>query len=290
MVIMQGGASKGRDSWRKAGLVAAGLVGAWLVQVGAPLVRISPLPGTIAATALLTVFSFLALYGLSGLRLAVWHELAGVLVAGGLWYSLGAMHASGRVKLLLLATVSMFFVLACGLLGRLLARLVRERNLLLPVLLTAMAADTFTVLAGPTRQALEKAPEVVRRLSVAVPQAGSAAGAKGVAGLAVAASVGLGDYIFAALFLAAAWRHGLNVRGAAIGATLAALLAMVGVFVIRGLPLLPLLPFIGLGVLIPNLRHFRLSRQEKVSFALGMAFLAMLLVGLYVATRAYLVP
>jgi len=125
---------------------------------------------------------------------------------------------------------------------------------------------------------------------VAVPQAGSAAGAKGVAGLAVAASVGLGDYIFAALFLAAAWRHGLNVRGAAIGATLAALLAMVGVFVIRGLPLLPLLPFIGLGVLIPNLRHFRLSRQEKVSFALGMAFLAMLLVGLYVATRAYLVP
>lgn len=269
------------------GLVVLGLVGAWLVQVGAPLVPVAPLPGTLVATALLTSFSFVALYGLSQIRADLWHELAGLFVAGGLWYSLGSMKVSGPSKLALLATTSAAFVMACGLLGRLLARLVREANLLLPVLLTAMAADVFTVFAGPTREALEKAPQVVQKLSVAVPQAGSATGAKGAAGLALAASIGLGDYIFAALFLTVAWRHGLNVRGAAIGAVVAALLAMAAVFLVKSLPALPLLPFIGLGVLLPNLGRFHLSRQEKLSLAVGMVFLAVLLTAFYVAARSY---
>lgn len=272
----------------KVELVGVGLAGAWAVQVGAPLVPVAPLPGTLVATALLTAFSFLALYGLSGLRLAVWHEVAGVLVAGGLWYGLGAVNTPGPMKLPLLATASVAFVLACGFLGRLLARVVRDRGLLLPVVLTAIAGDVFTVYAGPTRHALERAPEVVRKLSVAVPQAGSAAGAKGVAGLALAASIGLGDYIFAALFLAAAWRHGLNARGAAVGAALCVLVAMAAVFLVRGLPALPLLPFIGVGVLVPNLGRFRLSRQEKVAVGVGIVFLSLLLAALYAASKAWL--
>ncbi|MCX7599757.1 MAG: hypothetical protein N2512_12950 [Armatimonadetes bacterium] len=275
------------EQLHRAELLILGLAGAWAVQVGAPLVPVAPLPGTLAATALLTAFSFLALYGLSGLRLAAWHELAGVLVTGGVWYLLSGARAEGPLRLSLLATVSVAFLLACGILGRLVARLVRDRNLLLPVLLTAVAADIFTVFAGPTRQALEKAPQVVQKLSVAVPQAGSAAGAKGVAGLAMAASIGLGDYIFTALFLAAAWRHGLNVSGATLGAAAAALLGMAAVFLVPALPALPLLPFIVLGVLVPNWGRFRLSRQEKVSLAAGMVFLALLLSGFYVALRAY---
>jgi hypothetical protein len=46
-----------------------------------------------------------------------------------------------------------------------------------------------------------------------------------------------------------------------------------------------LLPFIGLGVLLPNAGRFHLTRQERVSLAVGMGFLALLLAAMYLALR-----
>ncbi|MCD6351512.1 MAG: hypothetical protein J7M26_05290 [Armatimonadetes bacterium] len=259
-------------------LAFSGLAAAWLILVITPLVPgLPPLAGTVVASALLAFASFAGLYGLAGLKLAAWHEVAGAAAAGGLWYLVGKADAEGLGRIFLPATASCLFLLACAMVGRLLSRLVREPNLLLPVLVTAAVADLFTVTLGPTHTALEKAPQVVRNFSMTVPKAGSAAGEKGVEGLAAAASIGVGDFIFAALFLTAAWRHGLETRRAAMAAAVLAVIAMSAVLLIPALPALPLLPFIVVGVLVPNAGRFRFSPQEKLALAVGVIFLGLLL-------------
>jgi hypothetical protein len=285
-------AAAGRDTKREAvRLVALGLVGTWVLSVGAPFVPVPPMVGTLLATAALTALSFVALYGIAKLRLRPWHEAALGVTCGLAWHALARMASGGgraplsEMQLMALAASGVAFLAACAMAGRLLSRLVREPNLLLAVLITAAVADVFTVFAGPTRAMLEKAPSVVQHLSMHVPQAGSAAHGKGMAGLAIAASIGLGDYIFGALFLAAAWRHGLDTRRAAIGGAICALVGMACVLLIPKLPALPLLPFIAVGVLVPNVRRFKLSRQEALTLAVGMVFLAALLAGFYFALR-----
>lgn len=263
-----------------------GVCASWILLVAAPLTPgLPPRLGTVLVSALLAGAAFAAIYGLAAASISGWYELAGILICGGLWFLLGDVEAKGLARIFLGATVAVLFMLACVFFGRLISRLVREPNLLLPVLITAAVADVFTVTVGPTRVALEEAENVVRTLSVAVPQAGSAAGKEGPAGLAVAASIGLGDFIFAALFLTAAWRHGLEVRTATIAAALLAVLGMALVLLVPQIPALPLLPFIVIGVLVPNARRFRLSSQEKLALAVGGVFLVLLLGGFYLVTR-----
>ncbi len=244
-----------------------------------------PLISTIVASAALTAATFLSLYGLARLALRPWHELAVAVLCGELWWLLSGLELRGPEALMLAGASNTFFMLACGAIGRLLARLVRERNLLLAVLLTAAIVDIFTVAVGPTRQALEKVPHVVCKLGMAVPTSGSAAGEKGIAGLTVAASIGLGDFIFAAMFLTAAARHGLAADRAAFTAACFVVVAMAAVLVIPPLPALPLLPFIALGMLVANWGRFRLTRREMLQLFAGGIFLAALLAVMYLAFR-----
>jgi len=278
---------EGLPSRRQALWIAVvGLCVSWLLLVAAPLIPgLPPRLGTVLVSGLLAAATFAAIYGLAAAFISDWYELAGIVICGGLWFLVGDVEAKGLARIFLGATASVLFMLACVLFGRLVSRLVREPNLLLPVLITAAVADVFTVTVGPTHMALEKADKVVRSLSVAVPQAGSAAGKEGVAGLTVAASIGLGDFIFAALFLTAAWRHGLEVRTATLAAAFLAVLGMSLVLLVPQIPALPLLPFIVVGVLVPNAGRFRLSSQEKLALAVGGVFLVLLLGGFYLATR-----
>ncbi len=276
--------------------MAVGLVGTWVLSVGAPFLPVPAVFGTLLATATLTALSFVALYGIAKLKLAPWHEAVLMVTCGLAWYSLARAAAShggaplSEVQLMAIAASGVGFLTACAMGGRLLSRLVREPNLLLPVLVTAAVADVFTVFAGPTGEMLKRAPSVVQHLSMAVPQAGSAAHGRGMAGIAIAASIGLGDYIFGALFLAAAWRHGLDTRRAAIGGAICALIGMLCVLLIPALPALPLLPFIAVGVLVPNVRRFKFSRQEIVTMVVGAVFLAVLLTGFWFAMKGVAKP
>jgi hypothetical protein len=272
-------------------LVVIGLLATWVLTVGMPFVPVPPILGALLSAILLTAASFLALYGIARLKLSAWHEAALMVTCGIGWYVLtravsgDGKHPLSQVMLLLLAASGLGFLVACAMAGRLLSRLVREPNLLLAVLITAAAADVFTVFAGPTGEMLKHAPNVVQHLSMAVPQAGSAAHGRGMAGLALVATIGLGDYIFGALFLAAAWRHGLDARRGAIGGATCAVIGMACVLLIPWLPALPLLPFIAVGVLAPNLRKFKLTGQERWGLLIGMVFLAGLLVAFYFAMK-----
>lgn len=191
-------------------------------------------------------------------------ELVGIVVIGGLWLALTRLAATSEVRQLLIGpAASVVFLLLCLFLGRLISRMLREANILLPVCIVAAAADLFTVYWGPTAKFLEAAPQVVRSLSVAIPQMGSAAGPEGAAGLSFVATMGLGDFIFLAVFCAAGARLGFNLRrtGWIIGIILAGGLA--SFFFVRILAQIPLLPFITAGFLIANWQEFHLTPQEK---------------------------
>ena len=240
-------------------------LGAYLLLIGLPLLRgIPPLLGTIGATVIFAGVSVALIAAGSRLPLSGLQDLAGMMGTGGLWLALTRLAASSEVsKLLIGPAASVVFLLTCLFMGRLISRILREPNILLPVCVVAAAADIFTVFWGPTAQFLEAAPQVVRSLSVAIPETGSATGPAGVAGLSFVATMGLGDFIFLAVFFTAAARLGFNLRRTAwiIGTVLA--VGLTGFFFVPFLAHIPLLPFIGVGFLLANWQEFHLTTEEK---------------------------
>ncbi len=238
------------------------LVFAYLLLLTAPLLRsIPPLPATIAATVIFTGISVALIVLGAQINLPGVVELAAMVVVGGLWLTLRRLSTGGAVNQLAVGpAVSVVFLLFCLLIGRLISRIIREANILVPVCIVAAAADIFTVYWGPTGKFLAQAPQVVAALSVQIPEVGSATGPEGVAGLRFI-TMGLGDFIFLAVFLTAGARLGFNL--ARTGWVIAIILA-VGLTTLFFVPAAaPLLPFIAAGFLIANWREFQLSRAEK---------------------------
>jgi hypothetical protein len=101
------------------------------------------------------------------------------------------------------------------------------------VALLIIPVDSFSVARGPTKEIVENQPQVFDALSIAFPLPGQHSSAQ----------LGLPDFLFFSLFLAAADRFGLRVgwtwltMALSFGATLALAVA----FDVAGLPALPLL-------------------------------------------------
>lgn len=239
---------------------------AYGLLAGVPYVRgIPPAAGSVLATLLFLFLSLLVVAELAKYPLRPWRDAAGLAICLAVWYAVGLSARSlEALRTVVSAASGVSFLLACIFAGRLLALIVRERNILLPVALVAGLADIFTVFAGPTGKALEKAPKLVEKLSVAIPQVGSAAGPAGARGLSHVATAGLGDFIFLAFFLAAVWRFGLRHRATFWGVLVAMATGMLAVLLMPRIPALPLLPFIVTGFLVANIGAFNLSRSEKL--------------------------
>jgi len=160
-------------------------------------------------------------------------------------------------------------------LGATLAKLIREKNLLAPVIPFAAMVDMLTVLTpgGFVKQVMEKAPEVAEKASVAVMAAPNAPEA--TARLTPIAIIGVGDFIFLALYAACLIRFGLRVRATLIGLFVAlwVYLALV-LWVLPALGIAPRLPALvpmALVTLALNWRAFQLSRQEAVASVVVIA-------------------
>lgn len=129
--------------------------------------------------------------------------------------------------------------------------IVREPSMLLPVAVFAGLVDFWNVMFGPLGRLVEQSPEVVAAFAVQVPIP--------VVGVP-ATMVGMGDFVFFALYLGVLHRFSLNVKGAF---WLAYALMTLSVLVVMKWSLaLPALVPLGIGVLVPNVRDMRLSRQE----------------------------
>jgi len=155
-------------------------------------------------------------------------------------------------------------LLACGI-GYLVSLRIKDRNLLLPVVMFAACIDFWTVTVGPVSTMMEKMPELVSAVSAPIPKAGTGA-------FVPATMMGIGDPLFMALVFAAVHRLGMNGPRNYVFICAVMTAAMLAVRM-SWLPYLPALVALAVAVVAANWREFRLSRQEKISIAVVAAFL-----------------
>lgn len=148
--------------------------------------------------------------------------------------------------------------------GRLLSMLIREPNLLAPVVPFAAVVDVMTVFApgGFVKQTLERAPEVVQKASVALPQLGSAAAFSRVMPVAF---IGVGDFIFMAMYAACLYKFKINPLPTLIGFVLILTLYMALILFYPGIWKLPALVPLAAVFLVVNWKHFKLTPSEKAA-------------------------
>jgi len=200
-----------------------------------------------------------------GCTLARWALVA--RVGGSFWIS--SLTSLGDLLL----------VLAALCFGRLVAGMVRDRNLLLPVAIVASIVDFWGVYWGFVHYASEKAKEVVEHFLAHPPLA-----AAPIAGAPQLGSIGLGDFVFMAVFFALVARYGMALRATA---WLSILLLFGAAFAFIHLQVLPGLPFLAAAVLIANWRRFNLSRPEKIMVIWTVVILSAVLVAVTLINRAW---
>ncbi len=248
----------------------------WLLQGGTPFIRV-PLDWVRYATLVSTLLLMASVLGLvfSGARLLEARRgLVLVFLIGGLllWVGVLMMPIWLGWNAQNLPPVSMQVLARClhgyltiiwaiGL-GALVSWVVREKNLLVPIVPLAALIDTLTVLApgGFVKQVIEKAPEVAEKATVAIPAVPTPA--QEVQRIVPVAVIGAGDFVFLALYAVCLYRFGLRTRATAIGLFLVLWLYLM-VVVLEVAPALPALVPMAVVVLAVNWRQFQLSRQEK---------------------------
>jgi hypothetical protein len=258
-----------RHTWQMLGLSAA--VFLLLGAIGGEASRIILPTAVLAFVAIGTGVGFVAvsvaMVGLAARLPLRWRARLQLAIAFGIGSAaakVGAALLARNIFLELVGDLCLF--MAAAFFGVLASRIIRERNILVPVAFAAAAVDTFGVYWGPVAEIARRAPHLVKQLSAAVP--GSTIPQAPIPQLGY---VGVGDFLFMGLFVAAIYRLGMNARGT-LWALFLAFLAVPVVFAVTNLPALPGLVFLGLAVVAANWRYFSFSRAEK--FALLYAAVA----------------
>lgn len=163
-----------------------------------------------------------------------------------------------------------------GFLGRLVSRLIREGKLLFPVAVVAAIADIITVFWGVVAHVSKTAPEVVQTFSAAAPIAPPPN-----VTAPILSAVGIGDFLFFAVFLAVAIRYAMR-PAAAMWATFAVMLiAPLAYYFYPDATGMPGLPLISAAALWANWRHIQFTREEKRALAFAGAFVLAAVIGLW---------
>jgi hypothetical protein len=174
--------------------------------------------------------------------------------------------------------------LGCTFLGILLAPIIREPNVLLPVALVAMPIDYLGAMTsiGFTQNMVANHPGIVKGVSVPVPSVG---GAAHHGGLHPIGFIGPGDILFVAFFFAVVLRLNLNVRGT-FWWIYGLLTATMLVVLFTGINIAALVPM-GLAVLIANFRSFKLKREEVFATAYAALFILVLVSSFYFYSHSH---
>ncbi len=170
--------------------------------------------------------------------------------------------------------LGLFVTLAGTFGGILLSRIVRERNVLLPVALVAMPIDYIGAMTpiGFTQNAVTQHPNIVHAVSVPVPTVGS---------IHPSGFIGPGDALFIAFYFAAILRLAMNGRGTFWLMYALLTLTLLYVLLPNSVPVAALVPM-GFAVVIANARLFTLKRDEVFAMIYAAALVVALVVGFYV--------
>lgn len=147
----------------------------------------------------------------------------------------------------------LFLTASLAWLGGLIALIVREAKILLPIGIVAAIIDVMGAMlpTGFTANVMAKHENVVKAVSVSVPTVGS---------LHPMTIMGPGDALFLGFFFATVIRFGMNGRGS-FWLTYALLTVSMLLVLAFGFPIGALMPM-GIAMLAANFRYFKYSREE----------------------------
>lgn len=268
-----------------------------LLRIAAPYVHVASPPVSSALAVVVFMFLQVALvYYTTRAPLAASAEAGAAVVAVSFWVlfayvlgtgSFGAERYAGQLAGIRLAGAHTAMILAAAFVGMLVSRIIRDRNMVLPVAIVAAIVDVLTVFRGPVGRILEGAPDLVAKVSVGIPQLGVATAPAGSPQAGFISFMGPGDFVFLGIFMAGIWRFRMNAP-----TTFWAIYAfsLIGMLVISSpsAPYVPGLPFIAGALLLANFHEFRLTRAER--FALLYAAIAAAAVFALLALPAWLSP
>lgn len=162
----------------------------------------------------------------------------------------------------------LLLMLFAAFLGVFISFIIREPNLMLPIAVFAGLVDLWTVTVGPLALMIENTPAVVEAAAVQMPTP-----VPGIPGV----MIGMGDFVFLAIFFSVIYRFGMNARRTF---WLGYVLLTLSMFVVMalGVPIPALLPM-GAAVLVANIGCFKLSHKELLAAMYVGAVLLLLLAG-----------
>ncbi len=254
-------------------LVLLVLAGVSFALAFLPIPTKAVLPLTWAVAALFIAGPVFALFRAGEARWSP--KMALGFLAGGLALQIGlsflsvyAFGGRGAMASVCTATSQIGLMLWCVGLGAMLATLLKEKNLLIPVSVFLAAFDIFLVLTpiGPTKILLQVRPELLAKGGWTVPKV---ADSPTFGPVAATAYIGPADFVFMAMFAVAIYRFGLRPRQTIL-ALIPALVAYLAFVFLIDAPLPAMVP-IGLAVLAVNWPEFRLTKEEWASTALVAA-------------------
>lgn len=174
--------------------------------------------------------------------------------------------------------------LGCACLGILIAPIIREPNVLLPVALVSMPIDILGAMTpiGFTQNVVAHNPGLVQNLSVPVPSFGG--GLHG--GIHAIGFIGPGDALFMAFFFAVVLRLQMNTRGT-FWLMYALLTATMLIVLVEGYNIAALVPM-GLAILLANSRYFKLKRAEVFATIYAGGMILVLVTCFYLYSHSHL--
>lgn len=252
-----------------------------ILRITIPMLRVAHLNGilmVVMSIALMMLVQLALAVSIAGLGMkpktsALWALGSAVVFAGFLLMfsstspAVPKVVARGLVAIQQLSLMSLAAFLGCTV-----SHIVREPNLLLPVAMVAALVDYWNVNLGPLGHFIENKPSVVSAVAVHMPSP--------VPGIP-AMMVGMGDFVFLAMYFAILFRFGMNVRGTFWLGYVVLTASML--FVLKAGVLPALIPM-GIVVIVANARHFKLSREEKVA----VLYAAVLVLVLFAASGIFL--
>lgn len=256
-----------------------------VVQLGAPLL---PVPNVVVALVGVTLLTLVYVGGVVAFSLGIARQKwpLSVILAGSvgsaLFYKVAqvALQNSpfgGQAQSFALLFVGTFF-------GLLVARIIRHANMIGPIGVMVALIDIWGVLFGGIVSQLlsnKSTQHVAQHAMASGPRLGAAATKiAGLPNLSLPA-IGIGDFLFLALFLGVLVRFGMNWRASATWMWAGVSLALLAIVLLPFVPALPGLLFLGAGAVVPNLRYFQFTREERFALLYAGVFVFLLTVGLY---------
>lgn len=251
------------------------MIGTYLViRLSAPLIKPGHVSGleVFLGLAVLMLVQIALVVSVAGLRLGMRSTallcLASALLFIGILLLTRKFELASWLLLILGAFQDLLLMLAAGFLGCIAGLIIREPNIVLPIAVFAGLVDYWNVSLGPLGRIIETKPSLLSAVTVHMPTP--------MPGVPVL-MIGMGDFIFLALFFSVLFRLGMNVKGS-FWLGYAFLTATMYVVLVFGGALPALLP-IGIAVIGANRRYFKLRRDEQLAMiyvgAILLAFLIM---------------